>query len=85
MANVPQRAEHLKVCAYNVYRVSQIGHFVLCVVDLVVKAQKGEFVEDEKVKCYMKCIMSEMACVSIPQFYLREVNGIKTIAIVLDR
>nr|AHA39268.1 odorant-binding protein 3 [Monochamus alternatus] len=27
--------------------------------DLISKAQKGEFTEDEKLKCYMKCIFDE--------------------------
>ncbi|KAJ3633281.1 hypothetical protein MTP99_010241 [Tenebrio molitor] len=31
--------------------------------DVIGKAQKGDFVEDDKLKCYMKCIMEQMACI----------------------
>lgn len=31
---------------------------------LISKAQKGDFTDDGNLKCYMKCLMSEMSTVS---------------------
>jgi hypothetical protein len=42
---------------------TEVHHFTLSVADVIGKAQKGDFVEDDKLKCYMKCIMEQMACV----------------------
>nr|USH46139.1 odorant binding protein 9 [Apriona germarii] len=31
--------------------------------DYIEKAKNGEFVDDEKFKCYLMCVMSQMACI----------------------
>nr|UYS88360.1 odorant binding protein 8 [Aromia bungii] len=31
--------------------------------DAILNARKGEFIDDEKFKCYIKCLMTQMACI----------------------
>ncbi|KAF2886431.1 hypothetical protein ILUMI_19742, partial [Ignelater luminosus] len=39
------------------------------ILGLISKAQKGEFTDDQNLKCYTKCLMSEMSTVSKHEKY----------------
>lgn len=42
--------------------------------DVVQGAQKGVFADDEPLKCYMKCLMDEMATVRICVLGVKKLN-----------